>query len=169
MSTTGIKNFKWKTNAAGVTITKYTGDETYVVIPEKIGRKPVKEIGPFAFVRCSKLTNVILPEGLIGIVEGLVVGVEAGLAIVGCHKVAAAVTGRCKAALPRCRNAGILCPRAFTSNVVVRICVLMHNESAELRGLFATVWASDFCTSLTGCLSCGSSVRGSLPAATSIF
>ena len=67
MSTTGIKNFKWKTNAAGVTITKYTGDETYVVIPEKIGRKPVKEIGPFAFVRCSKLTNVILPEGLIGI------------------------------------------------------------------------------------------------------
>ena len=48
----------------GVSITKYTGPGGEVTIPATIGGKPVVEIGNGAFVKCTALTRVIIPEGV---------------------------------------------------------------------------------------------------------
>ena len=47
----------------GVTVTEYTGNETEVVIPEKLGGKPVIAIGDYAFYSDS-ITSVTLPESV---------------------------------------------------------------------------------------------------------
>jgi len=48
----------------GVTITGYTGEETDIVIPQKIEHLPVTEIGSGAFMQNYDITSVTLPDGI---------------------------------------------------------------------------------------------------------
>ncbi|MBQ7354422.1 MAG: leucine-rich repeat protein [Clostridia bacterium] len=51
----------------GITITKYVGTDTDVVIPEKIDGKDVTVIGPGAFNRCAVLETVVMSDKVITI------------------------------------------------------------------------------------------------------
>lgn len=56
-------DFETKEEGGGITITKYTGWDTELVIPATINGKPVTAIGENAFRKVG-LTGVTLPEGL---------------------------------------------------------------------------------------------------------
>jgi hypothetical protein len=47
-----------------ITIRRYIGSETAVMVPEKIGRKPVVRIGQYAFSDLKDLISVEIPEGV---------------------------------------------------------------------------------------------------------
>ena len=49
------------------TITKYIGNETDVVIPDKIGGVVVTTIGNYAFAHCRELTSITIPNSVISI------------------------------------------------------------------------------------------------------
>ena len=51
-------------------ITKYAGNDAELVIPEKLNDKIVTKIGEHAFLNCTKLTSIILPEGVVSIGAG---------------------------------------------------------------------------------------------------
>ena len=61
--------FEYAVNEDGesVTLTKYSGSDTEVIIPSELGGKPVTEIGIFAFALCDSLTEVTIPEGVTSI------------------------------------------------------------------------------------------------------
>ena len=66
--------FECKTNAGTITITRYTGPgvnfkdkETAVTVPATINGLPVTDIGRSAFLGCSKVTRVELPESVTNI------------------------------------------------------------------------------------------------------
>jgi hypothetical protein len=56
-------DFKWQLEDGKITITKYNGNSSDVVIPEHIQGYPVAEIGIYAFNNCT-LTSVVIPEGI---------------------------------------------------------------------------------------------------------
>lgn len=56
-----VKNFDFQGVAGEITITKYTGNDTEVIIPPEIDGMPVTSIGKSAFHNCSSLTSVTLP------------------------------------------------------------------------------------------------------------
>ena len=58
-----ISKFLYEVNEGKATITGYTGDETYIVIPSFIDCYAVESIGENAFVS-SKITTVIISEGV---------------------------------------------------------------------------------------------------------
>ncbi|GHV74678.1 hypothetical protein AGMMS49940_19800 [Spirochaetia bacterium] len=60
-------DFEVTTANGQVTITKYTGSATSVVIPATIGRVPVVAIGGWAFNGHPNLTSISIPAGLTGI------------------------------------------------------------------------------------------------------
>lgn len=84
--------YTYEKTDGGIKITGYTGEETVLVIPEKIGKRKVVAIGKnafdmqsvesveipdsvevierYAFRRCAKLTSVKLPNGLKEIADG---------------------------------------------------------------------------------------------------
>lgn len=63
--TTPVSSFEYETNSEGnITITKFIGSETKVVIPKKIDEKTVTVIGEDAFYGCTKLTSVTLSSGI---------------------------------------------------------------------------------------------------------
>ena len=67
-ATTADGKFEYEVNEdGGVTITKYTGNDTEVVIPSKIGGKKVTSIGNYAFEYCSSLTSVTIPDSVTSI------------------------------------------------------------------------------------------------------
>lgn len=52
------------TKDATVTITGYTGSDTVLTVPQKLGGSPVTEIAADAFAEQTTLTSVTLPDGL---------------------------------------------------------------------------------------------------------
>lgn len=52
-----------------VTITGYTGSDTVLTVPQKLGGSPVTEIAADAFAEQTKLTSVTLPESLAAVGE----------------------------------------------------------------------------------------------------
>jgi BspA type Leucine rich repeat region (6 copies) len=57
-----VTQFAYTTNGGGITITKYTGSESLVVIPSTINDLPVTSIGDLAFDYYSALTSVTIPD-----------------------------------------------------------------------------------------------------------
>jgi hypothetical protein len=57
-------DFEYTVNNRTVTITKYTGSEVSLVIPNTIAGLPVTAIGDRAFHGCEFLTAVAFPDGL---------------------------------------------------------------------------------------------------------
>ena len=62
-------NLTYEENESGITITRYTGNKTKLVIPGKIGGKKVTSIGWNAFLGCRGLKSITLPEGVTSIRE----------------------------------------------------------------------------------------------------
>ena len=60
-------NLTYEENESGITITRYTGNKTKLVIPGKIGGKKVTSIGWNAFSGCRGLKSITLPEGVTSI------------------------------------------------------------------------------------------------------
>ena len=59
--------FTYTTNNGTITITRYTGSGGAVTIPDTINGLPVTSIGVNAFVYCTSLTNVTIPNSVISI------------------------------------------------------------------------------------------------------
>ena len=64
--------FEYEINRDGetVTISKYTGTETKVTIPQKIGKYTVITIETYAFSGCNSIENIIISEGVLDIKYG---------------------------------------------------------------------------------------------------
>ena len=62
-------NLTYEENESGITITRYTGNKTKLVIPGKIGGKKVTSIGWNAFSGCRGLKSIMLPKGVTSIRE----------------------------------------------------------------------------------------------------
>lgn len=65
-ATFGDYNYKTLTDGT-VEIIKYTGSDAEIVIPAEIEGKRVTSIGEIAFMNCSTLTSVTIPEGVTNI------------------------------------------------------------------------------------------------------
>ena len=52
-----------------VTLTRYSGTDTDIVIPQSIDGKMVTSIGNYAFYVCNDLTSITIPEGVTSIGE----------------------------------------------------------------------------------------------------
>jgi hypothetical protein len=61
-------DFKWRLKDGKITIINYTGNSSDVVIPRKIQRRPVTEIGEASF-KDRGLTSVVIPKGVKSIGE----------------------------------------------------------------------------------------------------
>ncbi len=61
---TNIENFDYTIKNNTVTLTKYNGSETDVVIPQVIDGYPVVSVGTKSFMECKSIKNVIIPEGI---------------------------------------------------------------------------------------------------------
>src|SRR5438477_10825348 len=68
--------FTYTTNNGGITITRYTGTSSVVVIPDTITGLPVTVIGGGAFYYWTNLTTVIIPSSVTSIGDS---------AFGGCH------------------------------------------------------------------------------------
>ena len=79
--------------------------------------------------------EAVLPlRGLVGIVEGLVIGIVHILPIVRRHQMPLAVAGNARL-LPRGRDARILVPASVTAYAVPRVCPVVHHECTPQRRL----------------------------------
>ena len=76
------RDYKYTAYSSFVYISKYTGSETEVVIPEKIEGKPVTYISGSTFENCSTLTSVVIPEGVTDIGSGAFRGCSALTSVV---------------------------------------------------------------------------------------
>jgi hypothetical protein len=64
---TPISAFDYTSDGSSVTITGYIGAYTDVVIPSAINGLPVTKIASRAFVNCTTLTSVIIPDSVTSI------------------------------------------------------------------------------------------------------
>lgn len=63
-------DFEYEVLDGGAVVTKYTGKDTEVVIPDQLGGAPVTEVGYYAFEAHYDLETVTLPESVKIIGEG---------------------------------------------------------------------------------------------------
>ena len=59
-----MDNFKYEIDEGRVFITGYTGAGGDVIVPSTLGGLPVTNIGYRAFLRCTSLTSITLPNSI---------------------------------------------------------------------------------------------------------
>ena len=64
---TPVSSFKYTVENGCVTINDFVGDETEVIVPLSIEGYPVTSIGQYAFMFCSDITCIILPDSVTSI------------------------------------------------------------------------------------------------------
>lgn len=57
-------NYEYRIVEDSVTIVKYIGNETEIVIPDELGGKPVTAIGDYAFVNQRRINRIEFPNGI---------------------------------------------------------------------------------------------------------
>ena len=64
-------DFSWETvdNGTSVKITSYHGSDTIVTIPDVIDGKPVTVVGEYAFLWCTEITSIVIPDSVLIIDE----------------------------------------------------------------------------------------------------
>ena len=60
-------DFEYTAEGGRVTVTAYTGSDTAVTVPAALGGSPVTAIGEYAFMGCTEITSLTLPQGLTAI------------------------------------------------------------------------------------------------------
>src|SRR5438477_10171537 len=104
--------FTYTTNNGGITITRYTGTSSVVVIPDTITGLPVTVIGGGAFYYWTNLTTVIIPSSVTSIGDS---------AFGGCHSLTGviipnSVTSIGYGAFRECTSlTGVIIPSSVTS------------------------------------------------------
>ncbi|MCL2376174.1 MAG: leucine-rich repeat domain-containing protein, partial [Defluviitaleaceae bacterium] len=63
-------DFVFSVEAGEVTITRYTGSATDLIIPDTINGLPVRIIGASAFFNAAPLTNIVIPDSVTRIERG---------------------------------------------------------------------------------------------------
>ncbi len=63
------ESFTYTATESGAVLTKYTGDAPEVAIPQSIGNLPVTQLGEGLFSGHSEIVSVIVPEGVISILD----------------------------------------------------------------------------------------------------
>ena len=76
--------YEYTNNGDSITINKYIGTDTEVEIPSKIDGLPVTAIADYAFVWCSSLTSIVIPDRVTSI---------GWYAFYGCSSLASVVIG----------------------------------------------------------------------------
>ena len=69
--------FTYTEDEGGLTFTRYTGTETDVVIPNKIGNKEVTRIDDYAFANCTSLKSITIPKSVNSFGKGIFSGCDA--------------------------------------------------------------------------------------------
>jgi hypothetical protein len=80
-----LEDFTWMTNNGAITITRYTGTNGAVAVPDTITDLPVTAIGMNAFYSCTSLTNLLIGNSVTEIGNG---------AFSGCTSLAGVTIGR---------------------------------------------------------------------------
>lgn len=60
----GLTDYEKQFVLKGSTITKYTGSDATVILPESIGGKPVYNVGTQAFANNTAIQKAVIPEGI---------------------------------------------------------------------------------------------------------
>ena len=60
----------YQTSDDAATLVRYFGSDSKVKIPAELGGKPITTIGDYAFLLCTSLTEVTIPEGVTSIEKG---------------------------------------------------------------------------------------------------
>ena len=62
-----MRDFEYEKIENGISIIKYTGDETVINIPDKIDGLPVISIGSKAFAENHHITSITIPDSVANI------------------------------------------------------------------------------------------------------
>jgi hypothetical protein len=139
--------FAYTNNGGAITITKYTGSDSAVIIPSTINGLPVTSIGDEAFIDCSNLDSLTIGSGVINIGQ---------YAFSGCSNLATVTIGKGILSLQsglffRCSNlANITIPDSVRSiqDSVFYGCTNLSNVSIPKS--VTLIWSSafEYCTRL---------------------
>jgi hypothetical protein len=103
--------FTFTTNNGAITVTRYTGSRAAVVIPGTTNGFPITGIGEGAFLRCSSLTNVLLPDSIVTIGDSAFASCF-GLATINFPANLATIGGR---AFEGCKLTKVVIPQSVTN------------------------------------------------------
>jgi hypothetical protein len=116
-----LEDFTWMTNNGAITITRYTGTNGAVAVPETITDLPVTAIGQNAFYSCGSLTNVLIGDSVIDLGNG---------AFSGCANLASVAIGHSMT------NLGGTVFSSCPSLTTISVAALNPAYSSELGVLF---------------------------------
>lgn len=86
----------------------------------------------------SVIESLLVLRRLVGVVEGLLVGLFGSLSVIGGQHMSFTLAGD-TALLPGRRHCGVIAPFFISADIVVRICAAVHYERGPERGFLLRV------------------------------